>query len=200
VVSLVSIGVLALQGAVQEHLDCLHSLPGVTGVPIKKTADLGGIDGLILPGGESTVIGKLLQEFQLSLPLIEKIQAGLPVWGTCAGMILLAKTIVGQTHCHLGLMDIIVKRNAYGSQLDSFVTTAFIPDISSALLPLVFIRAPYVEQVGPGVKALATVDDKIVAVEQAHMLATAFHPELTGSLEFHKYFVNKVRKQKLTFS
>lgn len=194
-VSLVSIGVLALQGAVQEHLDCLHALPGVTGVPIKKATDLVDIDGLILPGGESTVIGKLLQEFQLDLPLIEKIQAGLPVWGTCAGMILLAKTVVGQIHCHLGLMDITVKRNAYGSQLDSFTTSASIPEVSDTPIPLVFIRAPYVEQVGPGVKVLATVDDKIVAAQQDHMLATAFHPELTGNLKFHKYFVSNVRKQ-----
>jgi len=197
---LVSMGVLALQGAVREHLDCLHSLPGITGVPIKKAADLDRIDGLILPGGESTAIGKLLLECQLGLPLIEKIQAGLPVWGTCAGMILLAKNIIGQTHCHLGLMDIIVRRNAYGSQLDSFTTSACIPEVSSAPIPLVFIRAPYVEQVGPDVKVLATVADKFVAVEQAHMLATAFHPELTSNLEFHKYFVSKVRKQKLTFS
>lgn len=197
---MVSIGVLALQGAVQEHLDCLRSLPGTTGVPIKKAADLDGIDGLILPGGESTVIGKLMQEFQLNLPLIQKIQAGLPVWGTCAGMILLAKTIVGQPHCHMGLMDISVRRNAYGSQLDSFVTSTCIPDVSRTSIPLVFIRAPYVEQVGPGVKVLATVDDKIVAAQQSHMLATAFHPELTGNLEFHNYFVSKVRKQKLALS
>lgn len=197
---MLTIGVLALQGAVQEHLDCLQSLPGVTGIAVKKAADLNGIDGLILPGGESTTIGKLLQEFQLTPLLIAKIRAGLPVWGTCAGMILLAKTIVDQPHCHLGLMDITVQRNAYGSQLNSFTTNALIPAVSSVPLPLVFIRAPYVAKVGPNVKVLATVADKIVAVEQGNMLATAFHPELTGNLEFHKYFVAKASKQKLTFS
>ncbi|CQR70783.1 Glutamine amidotransferase subunit PdxT [Sporomusa ovata DSM 2662] len=197
---MLTIGVLALQGAVQEHLDCLHSLPGVTGIAVKKAADLNGIDGLILPGGESTAIGKLLQEFQLTPLLIAKIRAGLPVWGTCAGMILLAKTIVDQPSCHLGLMDITVQRNAYGSQLNSFTTNALIPAVSSAPLPLVFIRAPYVAKAGPNVKVLATVADKIVAVEQGNMLATAFHPELTGNLEFHKYFVAKTGKQKITFS
>ena len=197
---MVNIGVLALQGAVQEHLDCLHSLPGVTGISIKKVADLDDINGLILPGGESTTIGKLLQEFQLRLPILKKIQAGLPVWGTCAGMILLAKTIRGQNSNHLGVMDITVRRNAYGSQLDSFTTSTSIPQVSAAPIPLVFIRAPYVEQTGPGVKVLATVDNKIVAVEQARMLATAFHPELTSNLEFHKYFVSKTRKQNLTIS
>lgn len=191
---MLTIGVLALQGAVQEHLDCLHSLPGVTGIPIKKAADINSIAGLILPGGESTAIGKLLQEFQLTPLLIAKIRAGLPVWGTCAGMILLAKTIVDQPNCHLGLMDITVQRNAYGSQLNSFTTNALIPAVSSAPLPLVFIRAPYVVKAGPTVKVLATVAEKIVAVEQGNMLATAFHPELTGNLEFHKYFVAKAGK------
>jgi 5'-phosphate synthase pdxT subunit len=191
VVTLPTIGVLALQGAVQEHLDCLRSLPGVTGIPIKRASELDEIDGLILPGGESTAIGKLLKEFQITSPLIRKIQGGLPVWGTCAGMILLAKTIVDQPNCHLGLMDITVKRNAYGSQLDSFATTAQISEVSATPLPLVFIRAPYVEQASSSVKVLATVAGKIVAVEQANMLATAFHPELTDSLEFHKYFVTK---------
>lgn len=188
---MLTIGVLALQGAVQEHLDCLNSLSGVTGIPIKKASDLDGIAGLILPGGESTVIGKLLQEYQLSSPLIDKIRGGLPVWGTCAGMILLAKTIVDQPNCHLGVMDITVRRNAYGSQLDSFMANTRIPEVSSSPLPLVFIRAPYVEKAGSSVKMLATVADKIVAVEQANMLATAFHPELTGNLDFHKYFVAK---------
>lgn len=197
---MLTIGVLALQGAVQEHLDCLNSLSGVAGLPIKKAADFDALDGLILPGGESTTMGKLLQEFQLSALLIDKIRAGLPVWGTCAGMILLAKTIIDQPNCHLGLMDITVRRNAYGSQLDSFATSVLIPEIAPAPLPLVFIRAPYVVKTGPAVKVLATVADKIVAVEQDNMLATAFHPELTSNLEFHKYFTAKVSKQKLTFS
>lgn len=192
---MLTIGVLALQGAVQEHLDCLNSLPDTKGIAVKKTAELNTIDALILPGGESTTMGKLLHEFNLTPNLMEKIRSGLPVWGTCAGMILLAKNIVDEPNCYLGLMDITVRRNAYGSQLDSFSTTALIPEVSRTPLPLVFIRAPYVETVGSDVKVLSTVADKIVAVEQHNMLATAFHPELTGNLEFHKYFAAKVRNK-----
>ncbi|HWR43611.1 MAG TPA: pyridoxal 5'-phosphate synthase glutaminase subunit PdxT [Sporomusa sp.] len=191
-----TIGVLALQGAVQEHLNCLNSLPDVAGVTVKKAADLENIDGLILPGGESTTMGKLLREFKLTEIIIDKIRSGMPVWGTCAGMILLAKSVVGEATCHLGLMDITVQRNAYGSQLNSFTTNLLIPDISSSSIPLVFIRAPYVESVGAGVKVLATVDDKIVAVEQNNMMATAFHPELTSCLTFHSYFAEKVKSSK----
>jgi 5'-phosphate synthase pdxT subunit len=192
---LLTIGVLSLQGAVQEHLDCLNSLPDTKGIPVKKAADISAVDALILPGGESTTIGKLLQEFELTSILTDRIQSGMPVWGTCAGMILLAKTIVDQPDCHLGLMDIAVQRNAYGSQLNSFATNIFIPEVSDASIPLVFIRAPYVVKTGTSVNVLATVADKIVAVEQANMLATAFHPELSGNLEFHKYFVAKTRKE-----
>lgn len=193
---MLKIGVLALQGAVREHLDCLRRFPAVKGVEVKKAADLDGIDGLILPGGESTAIGRLLQQFALTPVMIARIRAGLPVWGTCAGMILLARHIVGQTTCHLGLMDITVQRNAYGSQLHSFTTELLIPGLSATPVPLVFIRAPYVVSAGAAVKILAAVDDKIVAVEQDNMLATAFHPELTASLVFHRYFVEKVRGSK----
>ncbi|HML88199.1 MAG TPA: pyridoxal 5'-phosphate synthase glutaminase subunit PdxT [Methylomusa anaerophila] len=191
-----TIGVLALQGAVKEHLDRLNSLPDVAGLAVKKAADLNNIDGLILPGGESTTIGKLLREFNLSPILIDKINRGLPVWGTCAGMILLAKAIIGEETRHLGVMDICVRRNAYGSQLDSFATELVIPKVSSSPVPLVFIRAPYVEETGKDVQILARVDGKIVAVEQGNMLATAFHPELTDDLTFHRYFAEKVRKNK----
>lgn len=197
---MLTIGVLALQGAVQEHLDCLNALPDVTGVIVKKAADFESIDGLILPGGESTAMGKLLRQFELTQVLTDKIQSGMPVWGTCAGMILLAKNIVGEKSCHLGLMDISVQRNAYGSQLNSFTTNLLIPSVSPSFIPLVFIRAPYVESAGPGVNVLATVDGKIVAVEQNNMLATAFHPELTGNLAFHSYFAEKVRINNSSFS
>jgi 5'-phosphate synthase pdxT subunit len=193
---MLTIGVLALQGAVREHLDCLNLLPGVVGVAIKKATDLEKIDGLILPGGESTAIGKLLREFELIEIIKAKIQAGMPVWGTCAGMILLARHVVGETSGHLGLMDITVQRNAYGSQLHSFTTNLLIPSLSPASIPLVFIRAPYVVSAGADVKVLATVDDKIIAVEQNNMLATAFHPELTTNLVFHSYFVEKVKRTK----
>lgn len=190
---MLTIGVLALQGAVREHLDCLSRLPNLRGLAIKKAADFDNIDGLILPGGESTTMGKLLTEFKLTPVITGKIKAGLPVWGTCAGMILLAKNIVGQESCHLGLMDITVRRNAYGSQLESFAIQERIPKVSSDPIPLVFIRAPYVETAGPGVNVLSTIDNKIVAVEQGNMLATAFHPELTNSLAFHQYFAAKVK-------
>ncbi|WP_425058824.1 Pyridoxal 5'-phosphate synthase subunit PdxT [Sporomusa carbonis] len=192
---MVTIGVLALQGAVKEHLDCLNALPEVRGIPVKKAADFTDIDGLILPGGESTTMGKLLREYNLSQLLIDKITGGMPVWGTCAGMILLAKTITGENIRHLGVMDICVRRNAYGSQLDSFATSVVIPELGATPIPLVFIRAPYVESAGANVKILAKVDDKIVAVEENNMLATAFHPELTDDLSFHKYFINKVIKR-----
>lgn len=193
-----TIGVLALQGAVQEHLDCLNAIPDIEGIAVKKAADINAVDGLILPGGESTTMGKLLREFDLSQRIIDRVQSGMPVWGTCAGMILLAKKIVGQDNCHLGLMDITIQRNAYGSQLDSFTNEAVIPKISSNTIPLVFIRAPYVKNATANVTILATVDGKIVAVEEKNMLATAFHPELTNNLAFHSYFAAKVKASKNT--
>lgn len=191
---MLNIGVLALQGAVQEHLDSLNALPEVSAAPIKKAAELDTIDGLILPGGESTTMGKLLKKYAIAPRLIAKIHNGFPVWGTCAGMILLAKHIAGGEDAHLGVMDITVRRNAYGSQLDSFMTDINLPNLSSAPIPLVFIRAPYVEKTADNVSILAKVDGNIVAVEQDNLLATSFHPELTKDLSFHRYFVEKVRK------
>lgn len=192
---MLTVGVLALQGAVAEHLDCLNALPDTRGIAVKKAAELHTVDALILPGGESTTMGKLLQTFDLAPSLTGQIRSGLPVWGTCAGMILLAKTIVDEPVSHLGVMDIAVRRNAYGSQLDSFRTSQLIPAVADTPVPLVFIRAPYVVKAGPGVEILAIVDGKIVAVEENNMLATAFHPELSGVLEFHRYFVAKARKR-----
>jgi 5'-phosphate synthase pdxT subunit len=191
---MLTIGVLALQGAVQEHLNCLQALPQVQGVLVKTAAAMDSVDGLILPGGESTTMGKLLREFDMLEPLAAKIRLGFPVWGTCAGMILLAKSIVGESSRHLGVMDICVRRNAYGSQLDSFSTNAVLSAVSNAPIPLVFIRAPYVESADAGVKILAEVANKIVAAEQANMLATAFHPELTPDLSFHKYFAARLKR------
>ncbi len=186
------IGVLGLQGGIAEHIQILGELDGVEGFIVKTKEDFECIDGLIIPGGESTAIGKLLTDFNLLDILKDKINNGLPVWGTCAGMIILAKKISNHDTTYLNVMDIQVKRNAYGSQLDSFRTSIAIPDIADNEIPLVFIRAPYVEKVWNNTKVLAKVDDMIVACRQDHMLVTSFHPELTNDLRFHKYFVEKM--------
>ncbi len=183
------IGVLALQGSVIEHIKLLEMLPSVEALEVKTTEDLNKIDGIILPGGESTTIGKLLRDFSLLEPLKKRIQEGMPVWGTCAGLILLASQIVGETS-HLGLMNMTVRRNAYGRQLDSFETNAQIPVVSKEEIPLVFIRAPWIESVGENVEVLLTLNDHIVAAKQNNMLATSFHPELTDNTSFHQYFAN----------
>lgn len=163
---MVKVGVLALQGGVEEHLSLLESLPEVEASPVKKQSELTKLDGLIIPGGESTTIGRLIEIFGLKEKLIELGKAGLPIWGTCAGMILLAKEILGSGKNHLGLMNITVKRNGYGNQLASFRTEVEVPAVAEESLPLVFIRAPYVTEVGSEVKVLARIDENIVAVEE----------------------------------
>lgn len=183
------IGVLALQGAFNEHIDIIKSL-GHEGIEIRKAEQLNNLDGIILPGGESTAMGKLLDDFQIKETLVNKINNGLPVWGTCAGMILLAKELDGDENAHLKVMDIKVKRNAYGSQLDSFVTNEVIEEISEKEIPMVFIRAPYIVDIDEKVDLLHKVDGNIVAVRQGNMLATSFHPELTNDTTFHEYFIN----------
>ncbi len=192
----VTIGILALQGSVIEHRSRLEQIAGVTVVEVKKTEEIDRVDGIILPGGESTTIGKLLREFGLFAPLKARIEAGMPVWGTCAGLILLAKEIVNEPAPHLAVMDIAVRRNAYGSQLDSFATRAAIPEVAKEEIPLVFIRAPWIERVGQDVTVLCRVDGQIVAARQGNMLATSFHPELTADLSFHGYFVNMVQESR----
>ena len=193
---MITVGVLALQGAVAEHVAALNKIENVNGIEVKTLAEIEQLDGLILPGGESTAMGKILNYFQMLEPLAEKIKQGLPVWGTCAGMILLAKQIVDQDTTYFKAMDTVVKRNAYGSQLDSFQTAIRLPEIAPTPIPLIFIRAPYIESVQADVKILAKVADKIVAAEQENMLVTAFHPELTNDLSFHKYFCTKVLASK----
>lgn len=183
------IGVLALQGAFNEHIEIIKSL-GHDGIEIRKAEQLNNLDGIILPGGESTSMGKLLDDFQIKETLVNKINNGLPVWGTCAGMILLAKELDGDEDAHLKVMDIKVKRNAYGSQLDSFVTNEVIEEISEKEIPMVFIRAPYIVDIDEKVHLLHKVDGNIVAVRQGNMLATSFHPELTNDTTFHEYFIN----------
>ena len=189
---MITVGVLALQGAIAEHINCLKKLPAVTVREVKTLADLNSIDGLILPGGESTAMGKILNYFNLLEPIAQKIKAGLPVWGTCAGMILLAKNISNQAETYFATMDITVKRNAYGNQLDSFQTDINLPEISNKPIPLIFIRAPYIEVAQEHVEVLAKIDNNIVAAKQDNMLVTSFHPELTQDLSWHKYFCNMI--------
>lgn len=190
---MVTIGVLALQGSVIEHIGMLNRIQGVQAIEVKTIEELDLISGLILPGGESTTISKLMNIFGLLDPIRQKIIEGMPVWGTCAGMILLAKEIIGEDGMHLGVMDISVRRNAYGSQLDSFTISKVIQEVCNVEIPLVFIRAPWVERTSDKVTVLAQINDKIVAVEQDNMLATSFHPEITNNLCFHEYFAGKAK-------
>ncbi|RME38217.1 MAG: pyridoxal 5'-phosphate synthase glutaminase subunit PdxT, partial [Thermoflexia bacterium] len=188
------IGVLALQGAFVEHEAMLRRI-GAQTWQVRLPRDLEGLDGLILPGGESTSIGFLAERRGLLEPLQEFARSGRPVWGTCAGMILLAKEIVdgvpGQPI--LGLMDITVRRNAFGRQVNSFETDLEVPVLGDPPFPAVFIRAPVIERVGPEVEVLARLEDGApVAVRQGNLLATAFHPELTADPRFHRYFLAMV--------
>ncbi|AMC08824.1 pyridoxal 5'-phosphate synthase glutaminase subunit PdxT [Turicibacter bilis] len=192
---MIKVGVLAIQGAVAEHLELLNQIPDVCAQEVKYLDELNEVDGLIIPGGESTAIGRLLRDFNLLQPLKERILNGMPVWGTCAGMILLAKSLENDPTVHLGVMDITVERNAYGRQLGSFTTEVEIEKISSNKIPLIFIRAPYVTQVKSDVDILLEVNDHIVACQQKQMLATSFHPELTKDTSFHRYFINMIKQK-----
>lgn len=183
------IGVLDLQGDVCEHLDHLERL-GVAARPVKQAEELEGLAGLILPGGESTCLARLLRVFNIDQVLIRKFHEGMKLWGTCAGTILLAKTITGEEP-HLGLIDIEVARNVFGGQLDSFASEAAIPKVSARPVPLTFIRAPKILRTGEGVDVLLRMGDFIAAAESADVLVTVFHPELTPSLAFHRYFARK---------
>lgn len=182
------IGVLALQGAFIEHIQILNSLL-VDAFEIRNKTDLmQDMDGLIIPGGESTTISKLLTDLDLYEYLKNSIHKGLPVFGTCAGMILLAKEIADSHQNSLDAIDIRVRRNAYGRQLGSFYIEAEFKGIGS--IPMTFIRAPYIEKAGPGVTVLSVVDDKIVAASEKNVLVTSFHPELTSDNRVHKYFLD----------
>ncbi|MET0354496.1 pyridoxal 5'-phosphate synthase glutaminase subunit PdxT [Plantibacter sp. MCCC 1A11337] len=192
------VGVLALQGDFREHAAVLTGL-GADVSLIRRPSELTGIDGLVLPGGESSVMDKLARSFDLAGPLREAITAGLPVYGTCAGLILLADRILdgiaGQQS--LGGLDVSVRRNAFGSQLDSFETDLSIPVLGDPPVHAVFIRAPVVEAAGPSVTPLASLPDgRMVAVEQGNLLGTSFHPEVTGDTRFHAYFLDKVERSR----
>ena len=184
-----NIGILGFQGAVIEHQRHIEKL-GYEVVNVRYPEQLEDLDGIILPGGESTTMGKLLVRTGMMEPLRRKIESGLPVWGTCAGMILLAKELENDPQKHLAVMDICVRRNAYGTQIDSFDIMAEIPAVTKQTVPLVFIRAPYVTRVGENVEILCRIDGHIVAAREGNMLVTSFHPELTDDLAFHRYFTD----------
>ncbi len=183
------VGILALQGAFIEHEQAIKKC-GAEAYQIRTREELEKVDALIIPGGESTTIGKLMKATQLAEKIIEKYQQGMPIWGTCAGMILLAKEIVDMQQPGLKLMNITVRRNAFGRQVDSFETELEIDGLGSCRG--VFIRAPYVQKVAGEARVLAYHDGKIVMVEEGKLLATAFHPALTQDASIHDYFLKKV--------
>ena len=190
------IGILALQGAFAEHERVLERL-GVENVELRNLEDFQKyqkeLSGLILPGGESTTMGKLLRDQDMLLPIREAILSGLPVFGTCAGLILLAKEITSQDESHLGTMDMVVERNAYGRQLGSFYTEAECKGVGQ--IPMTFIRGPIISSVGEDVEILATVDNQIVAAQEKNMLVTSFHPELNDDVRLHQYFINMCKEK-----
>ena len=190
------IGILALQGAFAEHERVLERL-GVENVELRNLEDFQKyqkeLSGLILPGGESTTMGKLLRDQDMLIPIREAILSGLPVFGTCAGLILLAKEITSQDESHLGTMDMVVERNAYGRQLGSFYTEAECKGVGK--IPMTFIRGPIISSVGEDVEILAIVDNQIVAAQEKNMLVTSFHPELTDDVSLHQYFLNMCKEK-----
>jgi len=192
--SQLTIGVLALQGAFAEHVAVLRRL-GAQARQVRVPGDLEGLDGLIIPGGESTTIGKLLEAFDLLAPLRRLVDDGLPIYGTCAGTILLARDIGGLDQPLLATMDLQVERNAFGRQLQSFETDLHIAPLGAETFRAIFIRAPAIRGVGPEVETLARLDDgTIVAARQGQLLASCFHPELSGDDRFHRYFLQAVKQ------
>ncbi|HVW44774.1 MAG TPA: pyridoxal 5'-phosphate synthase glutaminase subunit PdxT [Amycolatopsis sp.] len=199
------IGVLALQGDVREHVAALERA-GAGARPVRRPGELAAVDGLVLPGGESTTVSRLLDTFELLEPLRERIAAGMPAYGSCAGMILLARQVLDgrPDQRQLDGLDVVVRRNAFGRQVDSFEGDLEFEGLDGGPLHAVFIRAPWVEKAGDGVEILARVPDtadagaaaaRIVAVRQGPVLATAFHPELTGDERVHRFFVNMVQER-----
>lgn len=183
------IGVLSLQGGIVEHLDHLERL-GIPAKPVKEEEDFAHLAGLIIPGGESTCMSRLMRIFGMDERILHEFRRGMKIWGTCAGAIILAGAVVGESP-HLGLIDIEIERNSFGSQLDSFVCEANIPQVASHAIPLTFIRAPKILRAGKGVNVLLKMNDYIAAAENPDVLVTVFHPELTGSIAFHHYFARK---------
>jgi pyridoxal 5'-phosphate synthase pdxT subunit len=187
------VGVLALQGDVREHARALDAV-GVVPVAVKTLHELDSVDGLIVPGGESTTIGKLLDRFDLLGPLNERVAEGMPVYGTCAGLILMARNVVGTQDAphRIGALDVDVQRNGYGRQTESFEADVAIEGLDEPFRA-VFIRAPVIERSGDDVSVIASCDDRPVLVKQGHLLASSFHPEMTGDRRIHELFVDMVR-------
>ena len=194
------IGVLALQGDVREHVAAVEAVGGEA-LPVRRIGELASVDALILPGGESTAMWKLMRAFELLEPLRERVQEGMPTYGSCAGMILLADRVLdavaGQET--IGGLDVTVRRNAFGRQVNSFESEISMAALGADPIHAVFIRAPWVEEVGDSVEVLGAVTFETishpVAIRQGHLLATSFHPELTGDLRIHKYFIEQVASQ-----
>jgi len=193
----VKVGVLALQGDFREHRMMLHDCGAQTSL-VRRPEELDGLDGLVIPGGESTTIGRLMEERGLLEAIRERAGNGLGIFGTCAGLVLLAGEILdgtelgGRPQPRLGLMDVAVRRNAYGRQRESFETDLVVPELGPAPLRAVFIRAPVIERIGAGVRVLASLEGKAVLARQGRFLAAAFHPELTDDLRVHRYFLEDV--------
>jgi 5'-phosphate synthase pdxT subunit len=191
------VGVLALQGDVREHVRVLTDL-GADVTTVRRPGELAAVDGLVLPGGESSVIDKLARSFGMREPVRDAIAAGMPVYGTCAGLILLAERITDgiQGQQTFGGLDVTVRRNAFGSQVDSFEVDLDVAALGEPPVHAVFIRAPLVEEAGDGVERLATLEDgRVVAVRQGSLLGTSFHPEVTGEQRFHALFLDMVRER-----
>lgn len=187
-----TVGVLALQGDFEKHIEALKSAGG-EGVEIRTVDDLRNVEGLIIPGGESTTVGKLMTRYGLDKAIKELSTEGLPIWGTCMGMIMMADRIENSDQPSLNLLDITVKRNAFGRQIDSFETDIYFEPLNSNI-HAVFIRAPIVTQIGASVHTLATFENNIVCVQQNNLLGSSFHPELTDDPRVHVYFIKMVEK------
>jgi len=190
-----TIGVLGLQGDVEEHLAMLEQCKVET-LRVKTPEDLRAVDGLIIPGGESTTVGAMLDRFGLTKPLLERVRKGMPVWGTCMGMIVMAEHVVGADQPTLGLLHIDVKRNAFGRQVESAEVPLDIDGLGGKPFPGVFIRAPWIEAARDGAKIIATLDGKGVMVRQGKLLGTSFHPELTDDSRIHKLFIDLVARER----
>lgn len=188
------VGVLALQGDVVEHLGALERA-GARVVEVRTPADLAEVEALVVPGGESTTVIRLIERFGLTGPIVERVRAGMPFWGTCMGLIVAARDVAGIAQPTLDLLDVTVRRNAFGRQVDSAEVPLTVPALGAEPFPAVFIRAPWIERTGPGVETLAELDGHGVMVRQRNVLGTSFHPELTGDDRVHGYFLGMLRAE-----